>query len=256
MEVIKDTPRSNHGTAYDGITAPTWATRDKHHLLLRCRLIGPLPNQPGDLTIMRHAAVPTIIAVVGVALAGCGSASTSTSSSTTTTVRQPPASTAVPLTPHEADIVASVTAIPAGSCHARHVNLTDPQAWEPDPACTPGATDGGLPMTQLCPVAHTKHIRPPAAYTGALKRAQMRAYGDTGSPAHFEEDHLIPLALGGAPRDPQNLWPEPHPSPNEKDTVEGAAHDAVCRGKIALPDAQHRIATDWYQLGKDLNVIH
>jgi hypothetical protein len=35
-----------------------------------------------------------------------------------------------------------------------------------------------------------------------------------------------------------------------------AAHDAVCSGKIALPDAQHRIATDWYQLGKDLNVIH
>jgi hypothetical protein len=38
--------------------------------------------------------------------------------------------------------------------------------------------------------------------------------------------------------------------------VEGAAHDAVCSGKITLPDAQQRIATDWYQLGKDLNVIH
>jgi hypothetical protein len=83
----------------------------------------------------------------------------------------------------------------------------------------------------------------------------MRAYGDTGSPATFEEDHLIPLALGGAPRDPQNLWPQPHASPNEKDTVEGAAHDAVCLGKITLPDAQHRIATDWYQLGKDLRVL-
>jgi len=45
-------------------------------------------------------------------------------------------------------------------------------------------------------------------------------------------------------------------TPNEKDTVEGATHDAVCSGRIALPDAQHRIATDWYQLGKDLNVIH
>jgi hypothetical protein len=27
-------------------------------------------------------------------------------------------------------------------------------------------------------------------------------------------------------------------------------------GKITLADAQHRIATNWYQLGKDLNVIH
>jgi hypothetical protein len=152
-------------------------------------------------------------------------------------------------------MVAAVAALPAGSCHARHVSITDPQAWEPDPACTPGASDGGLPLAQLCPVAHTKQICPPASYTDALKRAQMRAYGDLGSPANFEEDHLIPLALGGAPRDPLNLWPEPHPSPNEKDTVEGAAHDAVCSGTITLPDAQQRIATDWYQLGKNLNVI-
>jgi hypothetical protein len=77
----------------------------------------------------------------------------------------------------------------------------------------------------------------------------MQAYGDTGSPATFEEDHLIPLELGGAPRDPHNLWSQPHSTPNEKDTVEGAAHDAICTGKIALPDAQHRIATDWYLWG-------
>lgn len=166
---------------------------------------------------MRRAAVPTIIAVVGVALAGCGSSNTSTSSSTTTnTVRQPPASTAAPLVPEDADIVAAVAAIPAGSCHARHVSITDPQAWEPNPACTSGATDGGLPMAQPCPVAHTKQIRPPASYTDALKRAQMRAYGDIGSPVRFEEDHLIPLALGGAPRDPRNLWPEPHPRQTRK----------------------------------------
>jgi len=205
---------------------------------------------------MRHAAVLTITAMVVIALAGCGSSNTSIPSSAARTVKHPPASTTAPLTPQDADVVSAAAAIPAGSCHAHHVNVADPQAWEPDPTCTPGATDGGLPMAQLCPVAYTKPIRPPAAYTDALKRAQMRAYGDSGSPANFEEDHLIPLALGGAPRDPQNLWPEPHPSPNEKDTVEGAAHDAVCLGKMALPDAQHRIGTSWYQLGKDLNVIH
>jgi hypothetical protein len=85
--------------------------------------------------------------------------------------------------------------------------------------------------------AHTKHIHPLAPYTDALKRAQMQAYGDTGSPAHFEEDHLIPLALGGAPRDPQNLWPEPHPSPNEKDTVDSVAYDAVCLRMCSCPAA-------------------
>ena len=103
---------------------------------------------------------------------------------------------------------------------------------------------------------HQTNPAPPASYTNALKRAQMQAYGDAGSPAAFEEDHLIAMEIGGAPRDPQNFWPQPHSSPNEKDTVEGAAHDAVCSGTIALPDAHHRIATDWCQLGKDLNVIH
>lgn len=83
----------------------------------------------------------------------------------------------------------------------------------------------------------------------------MRAYGDTGLPATFEEDHLILLELGGAPRDLHNLWPQPHSTLNEKDTVQGVTHDAVCAGSFALPDAQHRIATDRYRLGKDLNVI-
>jgi hypothetical protein len=238
------------GTAHAGQPGQTSAA-----VRLQADRTATEPN-PETVNIMRRAAVPTIIAVVGVALAGCSSSTTSTSSSPTTgAVSQPPTSTAAPLAPQDADIVATVAAIPAGSCHARHVSVTDPQAWEPDPACTPGATDGGLPLAQLCPVAHTTQIRPSRAYTDALKRAQMRAYGDTGSPATFEEDHLIPLALGGAPRDPQNLWPQPHASPNEKDTVEGATHDAVCLGKIALPDAQHRIATDWYQLGKDLHVL-
>lgn len=146
---------------------------------------------------MRRAAVPTIIAIVAVALAGCGSSTTSTSSSpTTNTVRQPPASTAAPLAPEDADIVATVAAIPKGSCHARHISITDPQAWEPDPACTPGATDGGLPMAQLCPVARTRQVRPPASYTDALKRAQMRAYGDIGSPSTFEEDSPHPAGVG------------------------------------------------------------
>jgi hypothetical protein len=83
----------------------------------------------------------------------------------------------------------------------------------------------------------------------------MRAYGFTDPVNAHEEDHLIPLALGGAPRDPANLWPEPGATPNEKDRVENVAHDAVCAGTLTLPDAQRRIAGDWYQFGKDLGVI-
>jgi hypothetical protein len=143
----------------------------------------------------------------------------------------------------------------AGRCHAVHAQVTDPQAWLPDPSCTPGAIDGGLSRDQLCPVAHTKQIRPPASYTEPIKRAQMQDYGATGAIGEYEEDHLISLELGGAPRDKKNLWPEPHRSPNEKDLVEGAAHTAVCHNQMDLATVQRRIATDWRQLGRDLGVI-
>ena len=131
---------------------------------------------------MRRGAVPIIIAVVGVALGGCDSSTTGTPFPTSTTrVTQAPASTASPLAPKDANIVAAVAAIPAGSCHARHVNITDAQAWEPDPACTPGATDGGLPMAQLRPVAHTKQIRPPRH---TPTRSSGRKCRPTATPAH------------------------------------------------------------------------
>lgn len=142
-----------------------------------------------------------------------------------------------------------------GSCHATHPTPTDPQAWEPDPHCTPGTTTGGLTLQQLCPTAHTAAIRPPTSYTDPLKRQQMIAYGFTDSITAHEEDHLIPLELGGSPRDPANLWPEPAASPNEKDRTENAAHTAVCTGRLTLADAQHQIATDWIGLGHRLGVI-
>ncbi|MDQ3824320.1 MAG: hypothetical protein M3319_05745 [Actinomycetota bacterium] len=51
----------------------------------------------------------------------------------------------------------------------------------------------------------------------------MRIYGDISSAAHFEEDNLIPLALGGAPRELRNLGARPHSSPNETDTTTPSA---------------------------------
>lgn len=179
-------------------------------------------------------------------LAGCGTAGTYGSTpgvqSTGTSI---PAATSS----------SSPAAFPAVSCHARHVVVEDPQAWEPDPRCTPGTTDGGLTAAQLCPRADTQRIRPPVSYTEPLKKASMKTYGFAGSPALFEMDHDIPLSLGGSPRNPLNMWSEPHASINEKDKTEFAAHDAVCSGKLGLVDAQHRISTDWYSLGKDLGVV-
>jgi hypothetical protein len=68
--------------------------------------------------------------------------------------------------------------------------------------------------------------------------------------AEYEEDHLIPLELGGAPADPRNLWPQPrHPADGwtarKKDRLESELHARVCDGKMPLGEAQQAIAHGW-----------
>ncbi|HZV51576.1 MAG TPA: hypothetical protein VFD49_17640 [Candidatus Dormibacteraeota bacterium] len=124
----------------------------------------------------------------------------------------------------------------------------------PDPACTPGAIDPTVTVSELCPTPHTRARRPPESYTGPLKRQLMARYGESGSTSGYELDHLVPLELGGAGWDVHNLWPEPGASPNAKDAVEDAANRAVCSGRLSLARAQREIAGDWMALGRELGV--
>lgn len=141
-----------------------------------------------------------------------------------------------------------------GTCHLRGVGADA----LPDPACTPGATDPSVTPTDvattICRRGWAASVRPPEAVTEALKLAQMAAYGEAGPPSAYEEDHLVPLELGGAPADPADLWPEPGRSPNRKDEVESAARRAVCDGRLPLGEAQREIAVDWVALGRRLGV--
>ena len=145
--------------------------------------------------------------------------------------------------------------ITPGQCHAR--NQT-PYTL-PDPSCTPGATNPAVSQATIgrtiCVAGWTSSVRPPVSYTEPLKRAQLAWYGDTAPIWTFEEDHLIPLELGGSPTSPQNLWPEPGASPNLKDAVEDAAHRAVCDGRLSLRAAQTAIASNWVALGEQLGVV-
>jgi hypothetical protein len=149
---------------------------------------------------------------------------------------------------------APVTTVTAGACHARGTG----EDVLPDTACTPGATDPAVtPATiasTICRSGWTATVRPPESVTETLKRSQLAAYGETGPISAYEEDHLIPLELGGAPADPSNLWPEPGASPNPKDDVESAANRAVCDGRLGLAQAQQAIASDWIALGLQLGV--
>ena len=109
---------------------------------------------------------------------------------------------------------------------------------------TPGVLNPDVTQAMIratiCVHGWTRTIRPPTDYTSRLKLDQMRAYGLRGSPADFQEDHLISLELGGHPTDPRNLWPEPYPRAADVDRIENDLNAAVCAGRMSLRDTQQR----------------
>ena len=126
-----------------------------------------------------------------------------------------------------------------------------------DRACTPGARNPDVRQSTInstvCVSGYSSSIRPPSSYTTGLKNQQKPAYGEAGIPnADLEEDHLIPLSLGGAPRDPKNLWPEPRQgrtgggtAAEDKDVEEFRLYKAVCAGTVTLAGAQQQILDHW-----------
>jgi hypothetical protein len=140
----------------------------------------------------------------------------------------------------------------AGSPSSRLIAL-------PDPKRTPGSVNPSANQNDLdatvCKSGWASSQRPPAAYTNALKLVQIIQYGYSDkNPRDYQEDHLVPLELGGAPRDPANLWPEPNVSslPDgtavgsaQKDALEDYLHRQLCVGAMSLTDAQRAFANNW-----------
>ena len=117
----------------------------------------------------------------------------------------------------------------------------------PNAKLTPGAIDTAITQQNIhstvCVRGYTKTVRPPAYYTNKLKKTQIIEYGymDT-NPKHYEEDHLIPLSIGGSPNDPLNLWPQPRLSEwnaQKKDVLEFRIYKLVCDGVVPLDEARN-----------------
>ena len=92
-------------------------------------------------------------------------------------------------------------------------------------------------------------VRPPESYANALKRQQIAEYGYVDTKlADYEEDHLIPVEVGGDGYAPGNLWPEPYSGTGAraKDQLENRLHQLICSGQLGLRDAQQAIAQNWY----------
>jgi hypothetical protein len=111
-----------------------------------------------------------------------------------------------------------------------------------DPVRTPGVTNPAVTQatinSTICVHGWTATVRPPESYTSALKTRQMQAYGETGAPSAYQEDHLISLEVGGNPTDPRNLWPEPYPRAAQVDRIENQLNAAICSGRLTLAKAQ------------------
>jgi hypothetical protein len=148
---------------------------------------------------------------------------------------------------------------PNGEISQAHVGPPD---IYPDAARTPGAVNADITQENIhdtiCnPGWSTRSIRPEASYTTRLKGEQIQEYGYPDiSKRDYEEDHFIPLELGGNPTDPKNLWPEPYSTSiadggaHAKDKVENYLHAEVCSGSLTLDQAQHEITEDWYRVYK------
>ncbi|WP_432850580.1 hypothetical protein ACQPXB_21600 [Amycolatopsis sp. CA-161197] len=123
----------------------------------------------------------------------------------------------------------------------------------PDPGCTPGVYYSAVTQSTIhstiCVSGWTATVRPSTSYTNALKVQGIADYGysDTNL-ADYEEDHMIPLELGGSPKDPGNLWPEPYAgtqTAHTKDGTETKLKNAVCAGTITLSAARTAIKNNW-----------
>lgn len=96
-------------------------------------------------------------------------------------------------------------------------------------------------IQQLCTPNFSASIRPPVAFTNKLKR-EWTPVGH--KPQEYELDHYIPLALGGNPKDPNNLWLQVWDDAKKKDKLEAELHREVCSGKKSLSEAQSEV-TKW-----------
>ena len=125
---------------------------------------------------------------------------------------------------------------PSDPCHVATVTYC---------ALNPAVTQATI-ATTICVSGWTATVRPPSSYTSSLKVEQLAAFGYSDqNPRDYEEDHRVPLELGGAPRDTSNLSPERGASPNPKDSAENAARADVCAGRATLQQEQAAFVALW-----------
>jgi len=107
----------------------------------------------------------------------------------------------------------------------------------------PDVTQDTIEQT-ICVSGYTKTVRPNEAYTHHLKLKMLYDRGEQKKNARlYELDHWIPLTLGGAPSDPNNLVLQPWPDAKLKDKDEFKLGKCVCAHGLTLQAAQALMST-------------
>ena len=204
-----------------------------------------------------------VVAVASASFPGSGPSGPTAGPTASPTAALIPASATLDASSGDQDDDPGASPPPEATAPPANADATLPPAGrlpgEPDPALTSGALNPAVtPATinsTICVSGWTATIRPSSSYTTSLKIRQIAQYGyaDT-STASYEEDHLIPLELGGAPSDTSNLWPQPYSAflpdgrpvgARTKDGYETSLKTKVCAGAITLAEAQRDIGDHW-----------
>jgi hypothetical protein len=125
-------------------------------------------------------------------------------------------------------------------------------------ACAHAVTNALLnpdvtPATQgqtICSSGYTKTVRPSTSFTNGIKKRLLREQGMDfeAEKGGYELHHIVPLALGGHPRNLHNLTLQPWEGPDgakRKDRLEVKLQCLVCSGDVELHEAQDAIWSDW-----------
>jgi hypothetical protein len=140
------------------------------------------------------------------------------------------------------DVILAVVLVVVMVVGLTHLHGGSSHAIVADPTRTPGVLNPNVTQANIrstiCKRGWTSTIRPPVSYTDALKRKQMRQYGESGPMSAYQEDHLISLEMGGNPTDPRNLWPEPYPRAAQMDQIENQINAEICSGQLTLAQGQ------------------
>ena len=116
-------------------------------------------------------------------------------------------------------------------------------------APVPGATDPAITSANarqiVCRMGYTSTIRPTREWSHGVKVRLLAEQHLPGQIKDYELDHLIPLNIGGAPRDPANLWLQRWDEARAKDDDELELYHAVCSGRMTLEQAQRRMLDKW-----------